>query len=201
MEIKPIEGFDDYYVCNSGVNEQTVLSTKGAMKWLSPFANKDGYKDVHLCKDGKMHTKKVHRLVAEAFIPNPEGKPCIDHINGVRDDNRVENLRWCTQKENSNNPVTRKSLSEAQKGEKNPMYGKHHSEEVKEKMSEKRKGRKPHWLLKPVEQWSKDGTTLIARYESVREAARQTCINIANISACCLGKRKSAGGYKWRYAS
>ena len=63
------------------------------------FYNSQGYKLVHL--NGKY--LRVHRLVAEAFIPNPENKPCVDHKNNIRDDNRIDNLRWATIKENSHN--------------------------------------------------------------------------------------------------
>ena len=64
-----------------------------------------GYLQVSL--SGFRNPQSVHRLVAEAFLPNPENKPAVDHINGNRLDNRVENLRWVTNKENSNNPNTK----------------------------------------------------------------------------------------------
>ena len=83
----------------------------------------------------------IHRAVAELFIPNPENKPCIDHINTDRLDNRAENLRWVTTKENNNNPLTRMHHSEAQKGKPSSFKGKTHSEESKRKMSEAHKGK------------------------------------------------------------
>ena len=57
----------------------------------------------------------VHRLVAETFIPNPEGKLCIDHINTIKTDNRIQNLRWCSHQENMLNPLTYERVNEAKK--------------------------------------------------------------------------------------
>ena len=84
----------------------------------------------------------IHRAVAELFIPNPENKPQVDHINANKFDNRAENLRWVTAKENCNNPNFIIAMRNANIGEKNPMYGKHisyMSEEVRKRVGEKNK--------------------------------------------------------------
>ena len=94
----------------------------------------------------------IHRAVAELFVPNPENKPCVDHINTDPLDNRADNLRWVTAKENCNNPLTIKHKSEASRGmvfsaERNHKIseehkGKTHTEETKRKMSASQRGKK-----------------------------------------------------------
>lgn len=98
---KVIERHPDYQVSNLG----RILHTEDNLLLELP-QNKNGYCVVYL--DG-CH-ERVHRLVAEAFIPNPEVKPIVDHINTIRNDNRSENLRWVTHLENMLNPITVKKI-------------------------------------------------------------------------------------------
>ena len=149
--------------------------------------DKDGYVVAQLQYNKKRRYVKVHREVAKAFIPNLEGKPQVDHINGIKDDNRVENLRWATPKENNNNPVSVERNRAAQTGKK----------KSRESSLKKRKA----MLKKPVLQYSLDGTFL-ARYDAVVDAGRALgnkgfCGSITN---CCKGRNKTAQGFVWRYA-
>ena len=112
-DIKDYEGL--YQVSNYG----RIKSLKRKVKTKN--GNYQGYNEkilkygetnkkyyiVALCKNGKISAKLVHRLVAEAFIPNPDNKPCVDHIDTNSKNNNSINLMWCTQKENCLNPITR----------------------------------------------------------------------------------------------
>lgn len=93
-----------YQVSNMG---RVRVTATGAIRNRKP-SKKDGYIRMPFhSPDGKRtHNILVHRLVAKAFLPNPENKPCVDHIDGNKQNNTVSNLRWCTYVENNNNPVT-----------------------------------------------------------------------------------------------
>lgn len=95
---KAIRDFEDYLITDTG----RVYSLK-TFRYLRIYVNKQGYSEVRLNKQNKKYYKRVHRLVAEAFIENPENKPQVDHINRNKLDNRVENLRFVTSYENCEN--------------------------------------------------------------------------------------------------
>jgi hypothetical protein len=104
-EYRKVEGLRFYSVSNLGNFKNHVNG-----KIFKLQTNRDGYKTININSIQKLF--KIHRLVAQAFIPNPDNKPMVDHINGDRGDNRVENLRWVTNSENNYNskiPTTNKS--------------------------------------------------------------------------------------------
>lgn len=181
MEIwKKIDNFPNYMISNLG--RVKSLNYRGNTKkevLLTPYKNNEGYLGLNLWNNGKCKHYTIHRLVAQAFISNPENKPFIDHINTIRNDNRVENLRWVTSKENRNNPLTLYKI----RGDKSCHYGKFGILNNNHRI---------------ILQYTEDGV-FIKEWGSTMDIHRELGIDNSSISKCCRGKYKTAGGFIWRY--
>lgn len=148
-----------------------------------PTKDYKGYLRLNLCKEGKQKPFKVHRLVAQAFIPNPNNLPQVNHKDENKENNCITNLEWCTNEYNHNYGTRNKRVAEKQKGRKIPF------EQIKNKIA--------------VLQINKDTNEVIRKYDSIKEA--QICCGVkthySHIGECCKGERKTAYGFKWRYAN
>lgn len=157
---KEIKNNKEYFVSNYGNIRHNNKILKG---WIQ----NTGYRTVAL------HEKKysVHRLVAQAFIPNPEDKPQVNHIDGNKLNNKANNLEWVTSKENVKHAWDN-GLSTGSYGNKNRS--------------------------KAIMQMNKDGEIINFFVDSI-EASKKVNICSRNIRKVCNGERKTAGGYIWRY--
>lgn len=92
---RTVDGFEEYEVSDSG-----AIRNKSTRHLLKPWSATGGYLYVAFYRNGKGHTKRLHRIVAKAFCENPKGKPQINHIDGNKTNNRADNLEWCYHSEN-----------------------------------------------------------------------------------------------------
>lgn len=102
-DVKDFEGL--YQVSNLGNVKRLVSKRVLAERLIGSSIDRYGYVKRVLCKDGKMYFFTEHRLVANAFIPNDFNKPTVNHINGIKTDNKLDNLEWCTIKENNDHAI------------------------------------------------------------------------------------------------
>lgn len=186
-----IDGVENprYMVSNFGKVKCLNWGKTGKEKNLTSFNRGNGY----LCVNIDRKLISIHRIVAETFVPNPEEKPYIDHINTVRTDNIVlldddgktilyTNLRFCTPHENNMNKLSLKNMSRNAGKSCLGKFGAEH-----------------HRSISIVQLTL--GCQFIKKWSCAMEVERKLGIYHGDIIKCCRGKRKSAGGYKWKYAS
>lgn len=166
-ETKDIQGYEGIY----SVADNGEVFSHRSQKILKPD-NVRGYMQVTLYKDGKSRRYKVHRLVAEAFIPNPRNLPLVNHKDEDKGNNAADNLEWCTAEYN-NKFGTRTNRSK--------------DTQIQNAPTQKRTK-----CVVCIETGD--------LYVSTKEAERITGIYHSHISRCCGGTEKKAGGFRWRYA-
>lgn len=178
-----IKDFEDYTI-----DEQGNIFSIRKNKYLKQTVNKYGYCKVTLQKNKYKKTFSVHRLVAQVYLKNYSDKLQVNHINGIKTDNRVQNLEMVTPKENMQKAVeiglfdNAKNISK-QNAIKNNL-SKYHI--LANEVTKKRVGKF-------------DEFGCIEIYESISEASRKNNISIASISYSANGKRKTGGGYIWHF--
>ena len=177
-EIKGYEG--KYIISNYGevISLPRYKQNNSKLQYVEPkeikrYVNpKNGYVYVQLWNNSKYKNIRLHKLVARTFIPNPKNLPQVNHIDGNKLDNSIENLEWCDCKYNIN-------------------------EAWKIGLNKKRFGRENNRSRK-VEQYDLNGN-FIRTWDTIKQAADKLKINTANIIACCQGKYKKSHGFIWRY--
>ena len=158
-----------------GINQHKEFDSKKMLKgeYKKLTINQHGYYQVVLYKNGKKKNALVHRLVAEAFLPNIENKPTVNHIDGNKINDNVSNLEWATQQEQQIHAIN--------------VLG------FKPTISEKCRDRQIELHQRKVRR--SDGT----EFNSIKEASQGNDVLRRNISQVCKGNKKSAGGYSWEY--
>lgn len=189
---KQISGYEGLYEVSNLGNVRSVerrVWSRGFYVTLKGKAKKQvidtrGYCVVFLFKEGKQKTHRVHRLVANAFIPNPYNKSEIDHINTNKQDNRADNLKWVTPKENSENAISHKKQIDAW------------NDETKRKMIESRRRKGSKNAPIKVYQYTLEGE-FVAEYPTIQDAKKAIGTN-NNIGIAVDREDKTSCGYLWR---
>lgn len=180
MKWKQIKDFEEYQISNTG-----LIKRNGIV--LNPF-NNDGYLRI-LLSNGLIKKKKlIHRLVAEAFIPNEDNKKQVNHIDLNKLNNNVKNLEWVTPKENVQHAIknieSRREYLKTKMSDIGKQYGKENALKTRKKI---------------IQLDLNDN--IVNEFDSARDASRELNISYKVISKCCNGNSKSYKGFKWKFAN
>ena len=174
IDYKQIKNFPNYYIFNDG-----RVFSNNKHEFMIPKKHYKGYLCVTLSKQGKTKTFKIHRLVAQAFIPNPNNLPQVNHINGIKTDNNVNNLEWCTNSENQKHAYD-VGLRKHYKGINCPLY------------------KRPVLHGKTIKPIKVIINGFEKKYCSINEAARDLQMLSKYIGQVVNGKRKNYKGYVFK---
>ena len=177
MEIwKTIEGTNGRYeISNTGKIRSLNYKNTGKIKELRPAPDPKGYMKTMLLIGGRYKNVKVHRLVAEVFIPNPEGKPQVNHKDGNKRNNHEDNLEWSSNIENAHHAIETGLFVNSYK--------------ASEAANEKRK--------KPIVATRADGEKYT--FDSISSASRSLGVNRRHIQSILRGERRQTRGYTFEY--
>lgn len=180
---KPIEGTEGKYeVSNTGKIRNLNYRNQGRIREFQKSINGGGYEFVHIYDKGKTRKMMVHVVVAKAFIPNPEGKPQVNHKDGNKRNNRVENLEWVTQSENMLHAY-RTGLSENTR-----KYARQHMREISHLGVEKR--------MVPIKATNVE-TGEVRVYGTIKEACKDLGVLQWDVYNVTSGQKDHAKGYKF----
>lgn len=184
MEIwKDVKGYEGLYqVSNHGRVKSLNYNHTKKEKVLVPLKHQNGYLFVNI--NGKQQS--IHRLIAKTFIPNQKNKNQVNHIDGNKENNRIDNLEWCTAKENTRHAYKNGLINlNTEKKKKSELININ-------KATEKNKKR--------IIQCDLCGN-VINTFDSIVDASRSTKSNATHISLCAKGKQNTCNGYIWRYVN